>query len=86
MVYVKTGGEVGGREGWTPSWLIKAFMRIFAVIALFFQTLINPQLSQNGSSSNRGSSSGRATDAVPRRRMGGVGKTMGCDAPMPGGG
>lgn len=86
MVYVKTGGEVGGQEGWTPSWLIKSFMRIFAVIALFFQTLINPQLSQSGTS-NRGSS-GRSTDAVPRRRpMGGIGRSMGGGSPpMPGGG
>jgi len=89
MVYVSQGGTLQGQQGWSLSSIPDMFWGAINFIVLFFQTLVNPDLTKKGSGyTNNYSNPGRGPPpGPPRRRLGGLGRQGGASPPpMSGGG
>uniref|UniRef100_A0AAY4EDX5 Selenoprotein K n=2 Tax=Denticeps clupeoides TaxID=299321 RepID=A0AAY4EDX5_9TELE len=91
MVYVSNGQVLDNRtqSPWRLSFLTDLFWGAVEFIALFFQTIVQPDMSKegNGGSSSR-FSDGRGPPGFPggRRRMGRINHGGGPSAPPMGGG
>ncbi|XP_018025316.1 selenoprotein K [Hyalella azteca] len=90
MVYISANGSLGqGSEGWSLSRIPNLFWGLTNFIVLFFQTLVNPQLSRRGNSyiSDYRAPGRGPPPGPPRRRMGGLHRMGGAGPPpMAGGG
>ncbi|KAM6976617.1 selenoprotein K [Aplochiton taeniatus] len=91
MVYVANGQVLDSRtqSPWRLSFLADLFWGAVEFIGLFFQTLVQPDLSKDGrSGSSSRSSDGRGPPGPPggRRRMGRINHGAGPSAPPMGGG
>ncbi|KAJ8015840.1 hypothetical protein DPEC_G00000530 [Dallia pectoralis] len=93
MVYVSNGQVLDSRSQspWRLSFLTDLFWTAVEFIGLFFQTLVQPDLtkkSDSGSSSSSSYSDGRGPPGPPggRRRMGRINHGAGPNAPPMGGG
>lgn len=89
MTYISSDGRIGGGGGWSLSTIPNLLWGFVNFIVLFFQTMINPDLTKrgNGYSSNYRSTGRGPPPGPPSRRMG---RLRGNDSPgippMPGGG
>ncbi|XP_062396099.1 selenoprotein K [Sardina pilchardus] len=90
MVYVANGQVLDNRtqSPWRLSFLTDMFWTAVEFIGLFFQTLVQPDLSKDGNSSSSRFSDGRGPPGGPggRRRMGRINHGGGPSAPPMGGG
>ncbi|XP_025107123.1 selenoprotein K-like [Pomacea canaliculata] len=90
MVYVSGGQILNSKSRWRLSFIPDIFWGIINFIVLFFQTMINPNMSKRGSaytSDYRPPGSGPGgPPGGPRRRMGGFGGGGGAPSPPPMGG
>lgn len=89
MTYISANGNLArDGQGWSLSRVPDLFWGLANFIVLFFQTLINPELSSRG---NRYVSDYRAPGrglppGPPRRRFGGLPRSGGASAPPVSGG
>ncbi|XP_021471355.1 selenoprotein K isoform X2 [Oncorhynchus mykiss] len=92
MVYVANGQVLDNRSQspWRMSFLTDLFWGAVEFIGLFFQSLVQPDLTKRGNSgsSSAGYSDGRGPPGPPggRRRMGRINHGGGPSAPPMGGG
>ncbi|KAG5281919.1 hypothetical protein AALO_G00050240 [Alosa alosa] len=90
MVYVANGQVLDNRtqSPWRLSFLTDMFWTAVEFIGLFFQTLVQPDLSKDGNSASSRFSDGRGPPGYPgsRRRMGRINHGGGPNAPPMGGG
>uniref|UniRef100_A0A8C6WPZ3 Selenoprotein K n=1 Tax=Neogobius melanostomus TaxID=47308 RepID=A0A8C6WPZ3_9GOBI len=90
MVYVSNGQVLDGRtqSPWRMSLLVDMFWGAVEFITLFFKTIIDPDMSKNGTSATNRFSDGRGPPGPPggRRRMGRITHGGGPGAPPMGGG
>ncbi|XP_042218631.1 selenoprotein K-like isoform X2 [Homarus americanus] len=89
MPYISSGGNIGGQREWGLSTIPNLFWGFINFIVLFFQTLVNPDLTKRGNSyASDYSAPGRGPPpGPPRRRMGGLHRSGGAGPPpMAGGG
>ncbi|MEE6501720.1 hypothetical protein FKM82_004303 [Ascaphus truei] len=92
MVYIANGQVLDGqsRSPWRLSFVTDLFWGIADFVALFFQSIIRPDVTRRGcssSSSSTGYDDGRGPPGQPRRRMGRINHGAGpSPPPMAGGG
>ncbi|XP_030640074.1 selenoprotein K isoform X2 [Chanos chanos] len=91
MVYVSNGQVLDSRtqSPWRLSFLSDLFWGVVEFVGLFFQTLVQPDLSRNGNSNSSSRfSDGRGPPGLPggRRRIGRINHGGGPSAPPMGGG
>uniref|UniRef100_A0A667X0D9 Selenoprotein K n=2 Tax=Myripristis murdjan TaxID=586833 RepID=A0A667X0D9_9TELE len=90
MVYVSNGQVLDSRaqSPWRLSFLVELFWGAVEFIGLFFQTLVQPDLTKDRNSGLSRFSDGRGPPGPPggRRRMGRINHGGGPSAPPMGGG
>ncbi|XP_047490254.1 selenoprotein K-like [Penaeus chinensis] len=88
MPYISSSGNIGGDQGWSLSKIPNLFWGLVNFIVLFFQTLINPDLTKRGDgySSSYGAPGRGPPPGPPSRRIGRIHRGGGAAPPPMGGG